>query len=114
MTIATVLLAVAMSIVPTRSPIPSCPAFLPLNTFFIPYKSASKPPYSLIRAHIADTSTATMHVSNIPDTPEPILVISPMAVICPVNVIITIPETIPVIRTRKTLNPAIPPISTSR
>ena len=55
-----------------------------------------------------------MHVSNIPDTPEPILVISPMAVICPVNVIITIPETIPVIRTRKTLNPAIPPINTSR
>ena len=94
--------------------IKDCPAFLPLNTFFIPYKSASKPPYSLIRAHIADTSTATMHVSNIPDTPEPILVISPMAVICPVNVIITIPETIPVIRTRKTLNPAIPPISTSR
>ena len=109
---ATVLLAVAISIAPTRSPTPSCPPLFPLKVLLMPLRSASKPPYSLIRAHIADTSMATMLVSNIPDTPEPILPISSYTPTFPVARTITVPDTIPVRSTRNTLKPAIPPIST--
>ena len=112
-TIATVLLAVAISIAPTSSPIPSCPPLLPLNIFLIPPRRASKPPLSRISAHIAATSTATIHVSNMPDTPEPIPATMSAIPICPVISIMHIPDRMPVINTANTLNPAIPPAITS-
>ena len=63
--------------------------------------------------HITDTSTATIHVSNIPDAPLPILRSRVSNVTPPITSIITIPEIIPVIRTTKTFTPIIPPASTS-
>ena len=111
-TMATVLFAVAISMVPTRSPIPSCPPFLPRKILWIQPRSASKPPYSRISAHIAATRIATIQVSNIPDTPEPIFVRRSTGVICPPASMMIAPETIPVRRTTNTLMPMIPPTST--
>ena len=76
MTMATVLFAVAISIAPTRIPTPNWPPFFPLKVFLIPLSRAVKPPYSLMSAHRAETSIATMLVSNIPDKPEPMFPIS--------------------------------------
>ena len=112
-TIATVLFAVAMSMVPTRSPIPSWPPFCPRKILRIQFNKASNPPYSRINAHIAATRIATIQVSNIPLTPEPTFVRSSTGVICPPKSIMNAPETIPVRRTTKTLIPTMPPISTS-
>ena len=113
-TIATVLFAVAISIAPTKSPIPSIPPRLPLNIFLINCNNAAKPPYSLIRAQIAETKIATIVVSNIPDTPPPIFARSIVASVAPVASIITEPLTIPINKTTNTLIPMIPPINTNR
>ena len=113
-TIATVLFAVAISITPTKSPIPSFPPFEPLKIFLIRSSKAAKPPYSSINAQIAETRIATMAVSNIPETPLPMLASISVAAVAPVASIITAPQTIPIISTTNTLIPAIPPASTSR
>ena len=112
-TIATVLLAVAISIVPTRSPIPSCPPFFPRKILWIQLRSASNPPYSRISAHMAATRIATIQVSNIPETPDPIFFRISTGVVCPPISIINAPDTIPVSNTTNTLIPTIPPINTS-
>ena len=112
-TIATVLLAVAMSIAPTRSPIPSCPPRFPLNIRWIQPSNASNPPYSRISAHMAATRIATIQVSNMPETPEPIFASRSVGVVCPPSSMISAPEAIPVRSTTNTLIPMIPPIRTS-
>ena len=76
-------------------------------------RSASKPPYSRISAHIAATRIATIQVSNIPDTPDPIFFRISTGVVCPPISIINAPDTIPVSNTTNTLIPTIPPINTS-
>ena len=96
MTMATVLLAVAISIAPTRSPMPSCPPFFPRKTFLIPRSSASKPPYSRMRAQMAETKMATIVVSNISSAPVPIFFSRLVAAISPDASIITEPERMPI------------------
>ena len=112
-TIATVLLAVAMSIAPTSSPIPSCPPRFPLKIRWIQPSNASNPPYSRISAHMAATRIATIQVSNMPETPEPIFASRSVGVVCPPSSMIRAPEAMPVRSTTNTLIPMIPPIRTN-
>ena len=65
-----------------------------------------------INAQIADTKIATMEVSNIPDTPLPMLASKSVGAVAPVANIITAPLTIPINNTTNTLIPIIPPINT--
>ena len=102
MTIATVLFAVAMSSRATRRPMPSCPPFLPRKILWMVSSRTSKPPFSRISAHIAETRIATMQVSNIPEVPDPMLESISHGVVCPVPSMISAPETMPVKSTRKT------------
>ena len=118
-TMATVLFAVAMSIAPTRRPMPIWPPRLPRNAFRIQLSSASKPPYSRISAQIAETKIATIEVSNIPAAPLPMFssraltARMPVCPVAPVASAMTAPDTIPMSSTIKTLIPMMPPMSTS-
>lgn len=111
-TMATVLFAVAISISPTNKPMPSRPPLLPLKTCLIQCRRAAKPPYSLMSAQIAATRIATMLVSNIPAAPVPILPSKSVGAIMLVAIMITEPLMTPIISTRNTFSPTMPPIST--
>ena len=78
----------------------------------MPASSASNPPYSRIRAQIAETKTVTTIVSNIPEAPVPIFERSEVKCVLPVKSIMIEPETMPIKRTAKTFTPKIPPIKT--
>ena len=84
-TMATVLLAVAMSMAPTSSPMPSWPPFRLRNRRLMPFNRATKPPYSRMSAQMALTSTATMVVSNMPAAPVPMLPSRSVAATAPVG-----------------------------
>ena len=75
--------------------------------------SASKPPNSRIRPHIAETRMVTIMVSNMPDAPLPMLPSMDMGSTVPVARVMIIPEKIPTSSTTNTLIPAMPPASTS-
>ena len=66
-----------------------------------------------MRAHIADTRTVTMMVSNIPAAPSFMLFRRPMKSTVPVGSTMAIPATMPTRSTTNTFNPMMPPISTS-
>ena len=74
---------------------------------------AANPPYSLISAQIDATRMATMLVSNIPAAPSPIFPSKSVGTIIPVAIMMMEPLMIPVISTRNTFKPRMPPASTS-
>ena len=66
-----------------------------------------------MRPHKETTSSVTRMVSNIPDTPPPMLPISSSAVTCPVIRVMAAPAAMPISSTTNTFRPMMPPISTS-
>ena len=70
-TIATVLLAVAISIKAVKKAMPYIPPRLLLAFFLIKDRMASKPPFSFISAAIDATRIVTIMVSNMPLIPLP-------------------------------------------
>ena len=114
MTMATVLLAVAMSMAPTSRPMPSWPPLRPLNRRWIPLSSATKPPCSRMSAQMALTSRATIVVSNMPAAPVPMLASRSVAAVAPVATMMMEPDRMPSSSTTNTFTPAMPPMSTMR
>ena len=57
----------------------------------MPFNSATNPPYSRMSAQMADTSSATIVVSNMPAAPEPMLASRSVAAVAPVAIVISNP-----------------------
>ena len=114
MTMATVLFAVAMSMAPTKSPMPSCPPLRLLNRLLMPASRAAKPPCSRMSAQMALTSRATMVVSNMPAAPVPMFARRSVGAVAPVATMMTEPDAMPKSSTTNTLMPTMPPTSTMR
>ena len=113
-TMATVLLAVAMSMAPTSSPMPSWPPFRLRNRRLMPFNRATKPPFSRMSAQMALTSTATIVVSNMPAAPVPMLPSRSVAATAPSATTMIEPDRMPSKSTMNTLMPTMPPTRTMR
>ena len=66
-----------------------------------------------MRAHMAETRTVTIMVSNIPAAPEPMLLSRSITPTVPVGSTMAAPAAIPASSTINTFKPATPPMRTS-
>ena len=111
---ATVLFAVAISMMETRSPIPNSPPLRDLNPRRISCRMNSNPPNSLISAPMEATRMVTIIVSNIPVVPSPIAPIAVLMVREPVISPMIMLRIAPQPRTMNTLMPHSAAISTAK
>ena len=65
-------------------------------------------------AQMADTSSATIVVSNMPAAPEPMLASRSVAAVAPVATMMIEPDRMPSNSTTNTFTPMMPPTSTMR